>query len=85
MRRDAKEFLNAADEDLSSAKELFKTGGYRTAAFHAQQAVEKYLKSYLLEKTKTYPFTHSISELIELCIEIDENFEYLFEINVHTL
>jgi len=85
MRKDAEEFLKAAEDDLYAAEELLKTGRYRIVAFHAQQAVEKYLKAYLLEKTESYPFTHSISELIELCSHVDADFEYLFDTGAHTL
>ena len=85
MRKDAEEFLKAAEDDLLASEELFRNGRYRIVAFHAQQAAEKYLKAYLLEKTENYPFTHSISDLIELCSHVDGDFEHLFDIRAHTL
>ena len=85
MRKDTEEFLKSAEEDLSAAEELFRTKKYRIVVFHCQQAAEKYLKAYLLEKFNKYPFIHSISELIELATELDADFEYLFNINAQTL
>ena len=56
-----KKLLEIAEEDLEAAKELFKNKKFRTCTFHCQQAVEKFLKAYLLEKKDRYPFTHSIA------------------------
>ena len=85
MRKDTQEFIKSGDEDLEAAKELFKLGKHRIAAFHCQQAVEKYLKAYLLEKKGNYPFTHLIYELIEQATELNPSFQYLFDINVQAL
>jgi HEPN domain-containing protein len=35
--------------------------------YHAQQCAEKYLKAYLVQKGVDFPYTHSISALLELC------------------
>ena len=85
MKEDVEELLKVADDDLEAAKELLKLGKYRILAFHAQQAVEKYLKAYLLEKKGNYPFTHSIAFLIKSCIEVDRDFEYLYDIGAQEL
>ena len=85
MIEDVKLLLKVADEDLEHANEDYKKKKYRYACYFAQQAVEKYLKAYLLYKEGNYPFKHSISYLIKECAEIDEDFEYLFEIGSHKL
>lgn len=53
--------------------------------FHCQQCVEKLLKAYLCYNNKEFRKTHDIAELISLCIEIDPEFEKLFEFNVDDL
>ena len=37
------------------------------ACFHAQQCAEKYLKAILVEKNKSFPKTHDLVALSELC------------------
>ena len=56
-----------------------------TVCFHAQQTVEKCLKAYLIFHEKEYRRTHNIAELIELCREIDGDFEYLYELKAEEL
>ncbi len=53
--------------------------------FHMQQCVEKYLKAYLTLNQKPFRKTHDISELIELAMEIDPEFEQLHQIEADTL
>lgn len=48
-----------------------------TICFHSQQAAEKYLKSYLVAKQTPFRNTHSITEILRSCIEIDPEFEEL--------
>jgi HEPN domain-containing protein len=43
--------------------------------FHCQQSVEKYLKAFLLEHQVAFPKTHSLIELLELCLPLDATFE----------
>ena len=40
-------------------------------AFHAQQAVEKYIKAYLVYKQIEFPKTHDIKELINLLATVN--------------
>jgi HEPN domain-containing protein len=42
--------------------------------FHAQQAVEKALKAFLISKGDDPPRTHSIEVLLERCHQIDPAF-----------
>jgi HEPN domain-containing protein len=48
--------------------------------FHCQQAVEKYLKLYLVAHHVDYPRTHNIAVLLEACKHIDETFGILDDV-----
>ncbi|BFI73773.1 hypothetical protein YN1_7600 [Nanoarchaeota archaeon] len=85
MNEDLKELLESANEDLEAAKILLDKNLFKSSAFYCQQCVEKYLKAYLLYKTGSYPFIHSIKNLIELCINVDKEFNYLYDINADKL
>jgi len=61
-------WLLKGDSDLSNAKRTVNSEGpYDTACFHAQQAVEKYLKSVLIYDEQVIPRTHDVEELQLLC------------------
>jgi HEPN domain-containing protein len=44
---------------------------YDAVCFHAQQTIEKYLKAFLQENKVAFPKTHSLIELLELCLPLD--------------
>jgi HEPN domain-containing protein len=52
----------------------FKDPVTETVCFHCQQAVEKYLKAFLIYHQIYFKKTHQISELIELCSTLDPSF-----------
>ncbi|BFI73125.1 DNA-binding protein [Nanoarchaeota archaeon] len=85
MNNNIKELLEFADEDLKAAKILINEKLFRLSAFHSQQAVEKYLKVFLLYNLGAYPFIHSISDLLEECIKLNKDFEYLEKIKIKKL
>jgi len=85
MREDLRDLLDAAVDDLDTAEKLYHLGKYRYACFFAQQAVEKYLKVYLLYRTNRCPFTHSITKLIKEAMKYDRDFKYLLEIKADGL
>ena len=62
-----REWLGKAEGDLTSARVLL-SGGAPTWAicFHAQQAVEKYIKALLVLQGTHFGKTHDIGELLEL-------------------
>ena len=65
----AQGFFRKGDSDLADARRtLVSDGPYDTACFHAQQAVEKYLKAYLAWKGQPIPRTHDLEELQTLCV-----------------
>lgn len=67
----AGELLGLARDDEAAAVALLDVGTVSTAiiGFHAQQAVEKALKSVLALGGVDFPFTHDIGGLVELCEE----------------
>ena len=71
-------WLRHADRDLHVAENELHTltGDVITEAvcFHAQQAVEKYLKGYLVAKQIKFPRTHNLELLLELCGADDPDF-----------
>ena len=70
-----KDWLNRANHDISDANLLFRDGGYAdTVCFLCHQAVEKYLKGYLLAKGIEYPRIHNLPELLDLCVEMNGEF-----------
>jgi len=61
-----------AEHDLRNAEHtltLDEECPFDTVAFHAQQCVEKYLKSLLTYREIPYPRIHDISELVALAPE----------------
>ncbi|MBC7218326.1 MAG: HEPN domain-containing protein [Candidatus Caldatribacterium sp.] len=67
MKRETREWLSIAEEELQSGECLFERGFYRMAYYHAQQAVEKVLKALLVEKEIPPPRTHNI---LDLCVAL---------------
>ena len=67
----AKEWFEAADRDLSDAILLGKEGGHpETICFHCHQAVEKYLKGFLVlndQDIKDEFKIHDLSRLLGYC------------------
>jgi HEPN domain-containing protein len=54
-----------ASRDLSAARTLLGGGVHGHAAFHAQQVIEKTLKSVIIGETRTLPRTHDLVVLAE--------------------
>ena len=67
------QWLNKADEDYIVLERLFKDEEpiLIPIAFHAQQAVEKYLKAYLTSKHIDFPKTHDIQEIRNLIASVN--------------
>ncbi len=60
-----KEWFDVAEKDFKGASILYQyDGDYGLVLFHLQQAIEKYLKGYLIYKTGMLQEGHS---LIKLC------------------
>ncbi len=63
MRKDTELWLQYADDNLKSARVLLESELCNPCLQNVQQAVEKYLKAYLIEQAVGLSKTHSISEL----------------------
>ena len=60
-----KDWFAKADNDLNAAEILLRAKNLQSAAFHIQQAVEKYLKGYLLSKGWKLRRIHELDELLD--------------------
>ena len=66
MKDETTAWLSYADENLDVA-ELSLANNHLNACLHnAQQAVEKYLKAYLVWRQTEFPKTHNIANLLDL-------------------
>ncbi len=50
MKKETKEFLKLAKDNLRIAKKNFEIGLYKSSCFWLQQSVELFLKAFLIEK-----------------------------------
>ena len=68
----AQGWFRKADSDLADARRTTASEGpYDTACFHAQQAVEKYLKGVLAWRGLVIPRTHDLEKLQRLCTQLE--------------
>ncbi len=69
--RDPLAWISIAEEDLTLAKSALRRKKPLTdvASFHAQQCAEKYLKAMLVARGKTFPKTHDLILLSNLCTQ----------------
>jgi HEPN domain-containing protein len=71
-----KQWLVKANEDLLVVERLTENGivAASSACFHCQQAVEKFLKAFLIANGVDIKRTHSIEYLLSECSDIDMDF-----------
>lgn len=76
-----KEWIHKARNDLGMAKLALDNEAEYTDAicFHCQQAVEKYLKAYLIDQDISFKRTHSLSYLLDLMHDIENVSESLYQ------
>jgi HEPN domain-containing protein len=67
-------WLRLAQDDLASAKALLEEKIYSQVCFHSQQAAEKMLKAFLKSQGATPPKIHNLLELLQMCMEKDDDF-----------
>ena len=68
-------WLFRANEDISVLNNLFTSDSKNfasTICFHAHQAVEKFLKAFLIYHDIDFPKTHDLDFLLKECMEIDK-------------
>ena len=65
MKRQTEDWVLYADRDLYAAEIMFKDDYPLTniVVFHCQQAIEKYLKAFLIEKDIPFTKTHDLVKL----------------------
>jgi HEPN domain-containing protein len=65
------------DHDLGTAKVTYLhiPEYLDTVTFHCQQAVEKYLKAYLIFQSLEFRFSHDLVYLLDLITQKDSDFE----------
>lgn len=82
-----RKWILKAENDLKIGKDEMLTEEPATdpVCFHMQQCVEKYLKAFLIYHNQEIRKTHDIAELLTMCLEIDDTFHKLFDINAHEL
>lgn len=68
-------WLGKADNDLKNAELVLAAQDencpYDTVCFHGQQAVEKYLKAFLVHHDIPFPRSHNLSDLVVKCLQVD--------------
>lgn len=70
------DWLEMAKKDLKGAEILFEyDGDYGLICFHCQQAIEKYLKGYLISKTGILQEGHSLVKLCKKAIDFNDVFK----------
>jgi len=72
MKKQVENWLLLADKDISAAGILLKNEYPLTniVAFHCQQAIEKYLKAFLIEKDIPVIKTHDLIKLNSMVNEV---------------
>jgi HEPN domain-containing protein len=67
----ARGWMQKGDSDrLNADRTAQSTGPYDTACFHAQQAVEKYLKAVVAQAGSPIPRTHDLEDIYNHCLAI---------------
>ena len=71
----AESLLFKASHDLIAARAILAAGdAFDTACFHAQQAVEKSLKAFLVARAKNFVLRQNLSYLLGLCAAVEPAF-----------
>lgn len=78
MKDETVEWVKKAESDYGNADLTLEHGEehiVETVCFHSQQCAEKYLKAMLRELDVKFPHEHDLSALVELCVNLDAEFE----------
>ncbi|MBN1113900.1 MAG: HEPN domain-containing protein [Oligoflexia bacterium] len=76
-----RQWIKLAEKDLITSKQVLDAESIVTESvcFHAQQAVEKLLKAFLVKHQAEFPNTHNLMVLINLCSKIDPEFKKIWK------
>lgn len=85
MRKEVREWIRAAEDDLEDAIVLLKSKRYAAAAFHSHQAAEKALKATVIVlKRELPPKMHNLIYLARILnIDDEQLLEALRRLNPH--
>ena len=70
-----KDWTEKAKTDLHRVRVLLADDDTEGAGFHLQQAIEKYLKGYLLSKGWKLKYVHDLVKLLNYAKDYDPSFE----------
>ncbi len=75
-------WVEKADQDLEYAKESLNEGleFYPQICFLLHQAVEKYLKAYIIASELDFQKIHDLGRLVKICAQKDNEFNKYFDI-----
>lgn len=74
MQPEAERWVWFARDDLSVARLTLNAAHYHQTCFHAQQAAEKFLKAWWVDRGLAVPRTHKLTDLLSLSgIPVDES------------
>ena len=76
-RAEGLRWLRQAEHDLSDAEYNLAGCRYNLACFLCQQAAEKALKAFLYARGAEQVYGHSVADLAESCVALDEDFRAL--------
>ena len=81
--KEYEKWFKKAEGDLMKITNVIslENAPYDLCCFHAQQAAEKYLKSYLVVRNSAFPKTHDLVQLIELCLKFNTQFNDILQIS----
>ena len=79
--KEIEQWIIKGDHDLGTAKitYLYIPEYLDTVTFHCQQAVEKYLKAYLISHSTLFKFTHDLVYLLDLITLKDMDFHNYYD------
>lgn len=70
-----KDWFHKGDIDIRRAEILLENDDAGGAAFHLQQAIEKYLKGYLIGKGWKLERIHDLEDLLDYAVDHNKGFE----------
>lgn len=73
-------WLRKADSDILAMDASLEAGAFDAACFHAQQAVEKLLKAFLIHSDLPLVHTHNLEKLLDQCASVEPAFRGLVEV-----
>ena len=81
FRKQSQEWFERGSHDIETAQLLYDERGYADSiAYHIQQAIEKYLKGYLVLHGKKPPRIHELDTLLNHIGAFDDDFDGFFDL-----